>query len=616
MFSGFSRRPLVASGLVALVAPVALTSIVSPAEAAETPTDTHSVTTQWKCNIFYGDSQMYDYEIGVTVDLPTSVAPGERVASRTATWRINDRGYLRGLNDRPNATALHPDSATFGLQGGWLEVVSGGAVGEEAEFEPVTLPVDDPDSQIHGELPGAVVAEGEGLFPGFTVPADASGEISLQFANHLRRDITLVTGSVPRVFTADECKPAGDLTIATIDVVGEPAPTAATKTLSKQAIYQCKISGSTGINAVIKINATATVPTLARPGDRFRVPFTLSVEFPAILSTMVGGFGDFDRVRGYSDNIDVASYDADGRHSTRLPRVLTDGPMPTSGAFTLEATSGGAWIDVPQNSATDVEIRMPQADQIDHPMLAANPSMVPEGWEQISFTLNAQIYNSATPDATPLFAVLFCKAYESRHPGSTELGKVDVAGTETVAKVALSAPTSVRHGKATAVAVSVPGATGAVTLTGAGAAQTRSLSGGKASFVVPKTLRAGRYTLKANYAGDRDVKAGTVSRTLVVVKAGTRASVRVSKRPTSKKRGKAVVTVRSVTGTKPRGKVTVTLRKGKKVKRVSARVNARGQASVRLPKLAKGTWKFTAAYGGDVNHLKKTVKVKKLKVKK
>ncbi|OUZ10327.1 hypothetical protein BHE97_08275 [Aeromicrobium sp. PE09-221] len=174
---------------------------------------------------------------------------------------------------------------------------------------------------------------------------------------------------------------------------------------------------------------------------------------------------------------------------------------------------------------------------------------------------------------------------------------------------------SIVHGRSGTISVTAPAA-GAVTVAGLGT-KTATTAGQGLAFTVPKTLRAGTTTYRASFvpADGNYASPSPIAVRVGVAKAGTRASVRVLKRPTSKKKGKAVVTVRSVTGTKPRGTVTVTLKKGKKTKRVRAKVNANGQASVRLPKLAKGAWKVTAAYAGDANHVRKSIR-KKLKVTK
>lgn len=93
------------------------------------------------------------------------------------------------------------------------------------------------------------------------------------------------------------------------------------------------------------------------------------------------------------------------------------------------------------------------------------------------------------------------------------------------------------------------------------------------------------------------------------VKAATaKPTVKVSKKPTSTKKGKATVSVKSKTGsTKPAGTVKVTLTKGKTKKNLTVTLK-NGKATVSLPKLKKGTWKLKAVYAGSATQLAATSK--------
>lgn len=86
------------------------------------------------------------------------------------------------------------------------------------------------------------------------------------------------------------------------------------------------------------------------------------------------------------------------------------------------------------------------------------------------------------------------------------------------------------------------------------------------------------------------------------------------KKPTAKKKGKATISV-ATRGAKASGKVTITVKKGSKSKKITVTLSA-GKKSVSIPKLAKGTWKVTAAYSGDARYLPSTSKTVSLKVKK
>lgn len=170
-------------------------------------------------------------------------------------------------------------------------------------------------------------------------------------------------------------------------------------------------------------------------------------------------------------------------------------------------------------------------------------------------------------------------------------------------------------------------ATGSLTLSGAGAAQTRRLSGGAARFTLPTTLKPGTRTLTASYGGDTHYHPATGTRAHTVVKAGVaRPTVKITKRPTSKKTGRAVIAVRSAV---PRatvsGKARITLTlpskgKGKKkTKKVTRRIAAtvrNGKAAISLPRLKKGTWKVSIAYAGSATHHQRTSKTSTLKIRK
>lgn len=191
----------------------------------------------------------------------------------------------------------------------------------------------------------------------------------------------------------------------------------------------------------------------------------------------------------------------------------------------------------------------------------------------------------------------------------------DVAAV-TIAKQAtqltVSAPSSRTYGKAVTVKVAVPDRTGKIALTGAGTARSASIVNGVATFSLPKTLAAKAYTLRASFTGDATYASATGSTKLTVKRANVSfRSVKVTKKPTSKKAGKATVQVRSATGVVVSGKVRVTLTKGKATKRVTVTVK-NGKATVKLPKLAKGTWRVqaTSLRSTNFNSKTKTIKVK------
>lgn len=178
------------------------------------------------------------------------------------------------------------------------------------------------------------------------------------------------------------------------------------------------------------------------------------------------------------------------------------------------------------------------------------------------------------------------------------------AATLTVTKAGAGASVNASpasYGKAATVTVSVPsGATGTVTLSGPGiATRTADVRGGTAAFALPASLTPGSRTLTVAYSGDGAFEPSTSTATLVIAKAKPGTKVSVSKKPTSRRSGKAKVTVSGPSGvSKPTGKATVKFTKGKKSKAVTVKLSS-GAKSLTVPKLAKGTWTIRVKYTGD-----------------
>lgn len=174
------------------------------------------------------------------------------------------------------------------------------------------------------------------------------------------------------------------------------------------------------------------------------------------------------------------------------------------------------------------------------------------------------------------------------------------------------------YGNAARVTVTVRGgtATGTVRLTGAGTAQTRTLSTGKAIFTLPKTLAVGSHILTATYAGNATTKTSSHAQAIRITKrAANKPTLKITTKPSRRKAGKATVTVGHVSGLAvPTGKVTVTLKLGGTTKKVTGTLKS-GKATVTLPKLPKkGTWSVTAAYAGNATYTAKTSSIVKVRV--
>lgn len=191
--------------------------------------------------------------------------------------------------------------------------------------------------------------------------------------------------------------------------------------------------------------------------------------------------------------------------------------------------------------------------------------------------------------------------------------------------VSVSWPGSLAYGRSAAVAATVVPASGAAKpsgtvrlVLGAQTLATATLTAaGTASLpLAPTALAPGVATLKVVYAGvpGAFVASESAARAISVAKVGgLKPVLKVTKKPTRKKAGKATVTVAGPAGlVKAGGKATVVLTKGKAVKKVVVAVRS-GKAAVKLPKLPKGTWKVRVDYAGDAYYLagkSKTAKVK------
>ena len=194
---------------------------------------------------------------------------------------------------------------------------------------------------------------------------------------------------------------------------------------------------------------------------------------------------------------------------------------------------------------------------------------------------------------------------------------VPVASNIVDSTTTVSAPATT-YGRGVTVTVTVTNAdSGNVTLSGAGAAQTKAVSAGKAIFTLPRTLGARSYALTATYAGSAAVATSTGHGTQPGAQAaGGQPPRGVTNKPSRKKAGKATISVATPAGlAKASGKVTVTLKLGKKTKRAAGTLR-NGVVTVKLPKLPKkGKWSVTASYAGDANYLAGTSRTLKVRVR-
>jgi len=203
----------------------------------------------------------------------------------------------------------------------------------------------------------------------------------------------------------------------------------------------------------------------------------------------------------------------------------------------------------------------------------------------------------------------------------TNAAAVPAAGVvlKTTSTAAVVAPSTVTFGKSVKVVVRVSGSggtpTGTVRVTdGKTLVGSAKLLGGKATVTVASGLTVGSHTLTVTYSGDTAFAASSDTVKVTVTKASSATTVKVTpKNPTHAQRATVTATVKTV---QPTGSVTVkvthavkktVVKHGKKVTTtvtttaVSMKValSKNGTATVRLPKLAKGTYRLTVTYGGS-----------------
>lgn len=173
-----------------------------------------------------------------------------------------------------------------------------------------------------------------------------------------------------------------------------------------------------------------------------------------------------------------------------------------------------------------------------------------------------------------------------------------------VPTIAVDSPQRSTYGSTVDVTVSIPHSTGTVTLSGVGPQTSQALTQGSATFVLPHTLAAGRYTFTVGYPGDDRYLAGTATRELRVTKAGSRVRTTVTRKATTRRAGKVKVAVASEVsvGSAPVGTVKLKLKHGAKHRTVQPRALHDGTVTIKLPRLGSGSWRLVAKYSGDANH--------------
>jgi hypothetical protein len=193
-------------------------------------------------------------------------------------------------------------------------------------------------------------------------------------------------------------------------------------------------------------------------------------------------------------------------------------------------------------------------------------------------------------------------------------GNDEIVNTATVPKVgvtlaatataALISPAVTTYGTSAKVTVRVSGAGGTPTgtvrvLDGKAVVGTASLSGGRATVVLSRTIGVGNHRLVVRYSGDARFDVSTDAVTLTVKKAAARVGVATSPRKVTT--GTVATVSATVTSTvKATGAVRfVVARSGRNVVTKTATLASSQRASVTLPRLSAGSYRITVTYLGS-----------------
>ena len=270
------------------------------------------------------------------------------------------------------------------------------------------------------------------------------------------------------------------------------------------------------------------------------------------------------------------------------PSASTTSQTPASLSAALTAVPGSsAFVSV-----FDVNAALTAANAATTPdtTLVGNLTTIKADWT-LAQTRKSNITNALANVAFADEAVAKLGTFFDGLPGG-------VVSTQTI-----TAP-AVKYGVAPTLAVAIANdygrvPTGTLTLHVNGIDYTQPIVANGASFTLPK-LNPGDYDYTLSYPGDTQIASfsntGTVTVNHIAPKSVTAAW---STKPTSKATGKYKVTVTSPSGiAKATGTVTITFTKGALTETATGTFS-KGTVSVKVPKLAKGTWAWTLGWPGD-----------------
>lgn len=356
--------------------------------------------------------------------------------------------------------------------------------------------------------------------------------------------------------------------------------------------------------ATVTAGATGSVSLEGLPGSAITAPIVDGTAALTVPATVAAGTYTV-----------TAVYAGDGVYASSVSAPLTLTVNKLASKITLSAATSSTY-------GTAVKATVKVTDAAGTPITGA---VTLTGADS---ALNATLTGGQAVITLP--ATLAAKSYtlQATYAGtgtytSSTSASVALTVKKLATKTTLSAVKTSTYGKAVKVTVKVTNAngkavTGKVTLTGAGAARTATLtSTGQAVVTLPASLAVKSYALKATYAGTANVAASSATAALKVTQGKvSKVATKVTKAPTTKKGGKATVTVTAPKGLATvTGKVKVTLSNGK-IKATETFTLKSGKATFTLPKLPKGTWKVSVKYTGSTTYAAASGATVKIVVKK
>ncbi len=143
-----------------------------------------------------------------------------------------------------------------------------------------------------------------------------------------------------------------------------------------------------------------------------------------------------------------------------------------------------------------------------------------------------------------------------------------------------------------------------------------ALRAGQVTLALPKDFNVGTHSLQVLYSGSGVFHSTSAGTTLRVTKTSATAKVKAKKKIKRSKRLKVTTTVRTATGVKARGKVRIRVFRGKKrVLQRNIKLNAKGKAKVKLPRIKKpGKYTVRVVYRGNAEAKQSKTNKSKLRV--